>query len=538
MSVLPLEMGKSPQVSSLFSSTVGFIVRLIFVAILDVIAFWLAIGIWQDGNGFLAIAITLAALGVSAINIWSELWPLRWMSPGLVLMALLAVYPLFYTVYIAFTNFSDGHRMTKAEAIRELETRREYKYLPAEGSSYQWELYRSEDGAYALWLSGDDGSTFFAEQGQPLLPVTVNQSGEAPFNEDGLPTTINGYQLLERRERAQAMTRDNLQEMQFGDAETPVGIKSRTEAGGFLPKWIYDPGQNAMIDRETNTLYPADETTGEFVTADGQQKAPLGYWVPVGFRNFTRIFEDIAISGPLIRVFLWTIGFALFSVLSSFALGLTVAVVLNKTSLPYKIVKSVMVIPYAVPGVISILIWRGMLNPNGGIIIRLFPFAPDWYNDAGWAKIAILLVNLWLSFPYFMLICSGALQAIPSSIYEAAEVDGANAWQKFWSLTLPLLLVAVGPLLIGSFIFNFNNFMIIDAMFGGGPSMIGTTAPPVGHTDNLISYTFRFAFSSSGGSRNFGFASAIAIIIFFIVGTLSIIQFRLSKRFEEVGENV
>ena len=147
------------------------------------------------------------------------------------------------------------------------------------------------------------------------------------------------------------------------------------------------------------------------------------------------------------------------------------------------------------------------------------------------------LVNLWLSYPYFMLICSGALQSIPSSIYEAAEVDGANAWNKFWSLTLPLLLVAVGPLLIASFTYNFNNYLLIEAMFQGGPTMIGTNAPPVGHTDNLISYTFRFAFGA-GGTRDFGFASAIAIIIFIMVGLLTLLQFRFTKRWEEVGDNV
>ena len=120
---------------------------------------------------------------------------------------------------------------------------------------------------------------------------------------------------------------------------------------------------------------------------------------------------------------------------------------------------------------------------------------------------------------------------------EAAEVDGANAWQKFWSLTLPLLLVAVGPLLIASFTFNFNNFLLIEALFKGGPPMIGTAAPPVGHTDNLISYTYRFAFSA-GGRQDFGFASAIAIIIFMIVGGLTLFQYRFTKRLEEIGEGV
>jgi ABC-type sugar transport system permease subunit len=164
-------------------------------------------------------------------------------------------------------------------------------------------------------------------------------------------------------------------------------------------------------------------------------------------------------------------------------------------------------------------------------------WSPPFLTDPGWAKFAVILVNLWLTYPYFMLVCSGALQAIPTAIYEAAEVDGANTRQKFLSLTLPLLLVSVGPLLIASFTFNFNNFLLIEGLQRGGPPMIGTSAPPVGHTDNLISYTFRFAFGA-GGTRDYGFASAIAIIIFIVVGVITLIQFRLTKRLEEIGENV
>ncbi|MBE2270738.1 MAG: maltose transporter permease, partial [Anaerolinea sp.] len=93
------------------------------------------------------------------------------------------------------------------------------------------------------------------------------------------------------------------------------------------------------------------------------------------------------------------------------------------------------------------------------------------------------------------------------------------------------------PLLIASFTYNFNNYLIIEAMFQGGPPMTGTSAPPVGHTDNLISYTFRFAFAA-GGTRDYGFASAIAIVIFLIVSTLTLIQFRFTRRLEEIGENV
>ena len=138
--------------------------------------------------------------------------------------------------------------------------------------------------------------------------------------------------------------------------------------------------------------------------------------------------------------------------------------------------RTLLIIPWPIPGLISVAIWRGMLNSNLGVVSNIFRSfglePPPFFIDAGWAKLAIILVNLWLGYPYFMLVCSGALAAIPSDMYEAAEVDGANWWQKFRDLTLPLLLVAVGPLLIASFTYNFNNFIIIEAFNQGGPPML------------------------------------------------------------------
>ena len=110
-------------------------------------------------------------------------------------------------------------------------------------------------------------------------------------------------------------------------------------------------------------------------------------------------------------------------------------------------------------------------------------------------RFAILTINLWLGYPYFMLVCSGALQGIPQDIYSAADVDGANAFTKFRKLTLPLLLVAVGPPLVASFTFNFNNFNVIYLFNKGGPPIPGADTP-VGYTDILISYVYKLALAA------------------------------------------
>jgi ABC-type sugar transport system permease subunit len=205
-----------------------------------------------------------------------------------------------------------------------------------------------------------------------------------------------------------------------------------------------------------------------------------------------------------------------------------------------KLIQTLLIIPYTMPALFTILIWRGMLNPELGVLDRvlenLLGWAPAWFTSPWWSKVAILIINLWLSYPYFMLVNSGALQSISKDFYEAARVDGANAWQQFKNITLPLLMVAVGPLLIASFIFNFNNFNLIYIFNAGRPPIAGTPTP-AGHTDILISYVYNLAFTARRGV-DYGFAAAITVVIFFIVGIMTLVQFRYTRMWEEVGENV
>ena len=112
-------------------------------------------------------------------------------------------------------------------------------------------------------------------------------------------------------------------------------------------------------------------------------------------------------------------------------------------------------------------------------------------------EVAVILVNTWLSFPYMFLISTGALQAIPAELQEAARVDGASGWKVFWRITFPLLMVSLAPLLIASFAFAFNNFLIIYLLTNGGPPILDA-AVPVGSTDILITFTFDLAFAGSG----------------------------------------
>ena len=146
----------------------------------------------------------------------------------------------------------------------------------------------------------------------------------------------------------------------------------------------------------------------------------------------------------------------------------------------------------------------------------------------------MLLVNLWLGFPYMFLVCTGALQSLPEELDEAARVDGASPWRMFRSIKLPLLLVSVAPLLISSFAFNFNNFNVIYMLTGGGPRFAGHRPMDIGATDILITMVYKVAFGSGTG-RDYGLASALAIIIFIIVAAISAISFKQTKALEEVN---
>ncbi len=521
----------SPQGASVLS----LVLRYIALIVVDAFALILVYTFFYTGNLAFAAVIAIITIGANIITLTPRLYPYQWMNPGLILVSLLVVYPIFYTVYTAFTNFGDAHRESKQEVIIRYTTNRQYRFVPEDAATYNWVLFQSETDAsqYALWLTRttDDGETetFFAPMDSEIVPV------EQDFADP--PEVYEGYLQLSRAERTRALA--EIQDAAFGTGDDTAAIlSSRAAARPLVDRYIYVEEEDALLDQETETLYFANDEEGYFETAEGEQLIP-GYRTFVGFENFDRLINDPSLRGPLIDIFIWTVVFALLSVLTTFALGLFVAIVLNDTNFVGKrLVRSLLIIPYAIPGVIAIVIWRGMLNPNIGIVSDIISNATGvsvpWFSDPTWGRIAILLVNLWLGYPYMMLICSGALQAIPSDIYEAADVDGASLFDRFWRITLPLLLVSVGPLLIASFVYNFNNYLIIEALTAGDPPISGSIVP-AGYTDILISYTYNSAFSTT---QDYGYASAITIVIFLIVAIVTLFQYQYTKTWEEVGENV
>ena len=507
----------------------GTLLRLLGLIIFDAFALFFIYLLLSDGYWPLAGIIGVITLVMNYIFLAPSAYPMRWMSPGLAFMLLISVYPILFTIYISFTNFGASNLLPKVQAIEVLGQR---TFLPETGATLQYTVFQNEEtGEYGLWLTGGE-EPFFATTTEEF---TAEEIGAGALNADGIPATIPGWRPLTRAETVRNITA--ISATSFGAEETAVSLTGRLgEAAQLQQRYVWDEEQNAIIDKRENVTFFADPATGFFTSADGQRLTP-GYQVNIGLQNYQRFLTDPSFRGPLLRIFAWNVTFALLSVLFSFGLGLMIAIVFGRTMPGQRIIKSLLIIPFAVPQVITLLVWRGILNPLEGVVPNMLqgifnqPVGwPPFFADPIWVKVALIVINVWLAYPYFMLISSGALQAIPTDMYEAADIDGASAWQQFRGLTLPLLLVTVGPLLISSFIVNFNSFNVIYLFNSGGPPMVGT-ALPAGHSDILISYVYNLAFGR--GLALYGYASAITIMIFFMMVIVTIFQHRRMATWEE-----
>jgi maltose/maltodextrin transport system permease protein len=292
--------------------------------------------------------------------------------------------------------------------------------------------------------------------------------------------------------------------------------------------WTQNP-DGSLTNKKDGSVIRPDFKQGFFVNEKGE-RVGVGFRTFNGFDHYIRILTDSRIQGPFLRIFLWTVAFSAISVFLTFSVGMLLAVILEQKDLRGRgIYRTLFILPYAVPGILSILILKGLFNQEfgavNGLLKGIFGFAPAWETNPWGARAMILLVNLWLGYPYMMLICTGMLQSIPGAIYEASAIDGSNAVIDFSELTLPLVLPPMIPVLISAFAFNFNNFNLIFLLTGGGPQMVGGNA---GETDLLVTYTFNIAFKDSG--TNYGLASAIATLLFILVGFLAWINLRFTAR--------
>ncbi|QPC46045.1 carbohydrate ABC transporter permease [Mangrovibacillus cuniculi] len=261
--------------------------------------------------------------------------------------------------------------------------------------------------------------------------------------------------------------------------------------------------------------------------------AALVDWV--GFKNFVDIFQIPIWRDTFFSVLGWTIVWTFGATTLQVALGVFLAILVNQKDLKGKaIIRTVFIIPWAVPAFVSILVFAGMFNESFGTINRdILTFFGlkeiveyPWMTDPMFTRIALILMQGWLGFPFIFAMVTGVLQSIPEELYEAATVDGASAFQKFKNITLPLVLFATAPILITQYTFNFNNFNVIYLFNGGGPAIPNQNA---GGTDILISWIYNLTMTSAQYSK----AAAITLLLSLVVITVALWQFKRTKSFQE-----
>jgi arabinogalactan oligomer / maltooligosaccharide transport system permease protein len=507
--------------------TLGLVVKLAGLGLINGFAMW-AIPLLMKNHTYGFAAYFIFSTLVLDVIFFSKrkFIPAKYIAPGVLLLLLFQVYPSIYTGYVAFTNYSTGHIIDKKTAIDEIISN-SYQ-ATGNGASIPMQVAKDQtSGALTLLLNipgvGVEAGTSRGATPIPKSDVTLDSQGNI--------LTVAGYKILSADESSNQT--DAISAIKVPGPNHSVYVANDyVSANQEIQTLSYDSSKDTITDSKTGDVYKPD-SNGEMKDSAGNILQP-GWTANVGWRNFSYVIHDKTFRQPLLDVILWTFTFAFLVVSTTFFAGLLLGLALNHPKLrAKKIYRSLLIIPYAMPGVLSALVWVGMYNQDSGVINRMFGSHIPWLTSPWWAKAAILIQQLWAGSPYMFLIATGAIQALPAEVLEAAEVDGATPRQVFSKIKLPLVLMTLSPLLIASFAYNFSNFNAIYLLTGGGPLMT-KAGGLAGSTDILISYTYKLAFNTGEGA-NYGLASTVSFLNFLLVAGLSLYGFSKSKTMENMN---
>lgn len=470
--------------------------------------------IYLSGHtGFAITALILCCL-TFYIYLHKPLTAYRYVWPGLVGIGVFIIFPLIYTVNLGLTNYSSSNLLDFDRAKQYLleET------VTSETNQYDFSLHATGK-EYRLQLR-DGNNTYLSaplDLGQDSQSVTLSAATDVETLSPALPISA----IIKQRNALKALS------VTLPDGQS-VKMQGLRRFALSTPRYREGNG-DTLVDIQTGQVITPNFDTG-FYEDEAKTSLSPGFTVSVGLDNYYQIFGSPDLQKPFLKIFVWTVVFSALTVLFTLIIGITLAVVLDWEPLHCRgLYRTLLFLPYAVPGFISILVFKGLFNENFGeinhVLNALFGISPGWFSDPVLAKVMLLIVNTWLGFPYIMILCTGLLKSISRELYEATAIEGCGALRNFWHITLPLIIKPLSPLLIASFAFNFNNFVLISLLTGGRPDFIDTQVP-AGTTDLLVTYTYRIAFEDSG--QNFGLAAAISTVIFLMVAVLSLINLKLA----------
>ncbi len=495
---------------------VGDVIRYFVIGIMAVGLMYIIWGLYLAGEPLFAAVVMALLVGITIVFGAKRFYTARFVFPGIAAVLIFIVLPVAYTTYVGFTNYGARNLLT-FDRVTEL-------FLA------QKAVDKATERPFGLVADGANHRVFLPEGTGGLLSEPFILDG-TPVNTimnpvAAAPETLAMKDVVKLRSALGGVTA----KLPDGSEITSSGLRTFAKVTPVYER----QSDGSLLNRADGASLVPDETVGFYRDTAGQTVAP-GWRVTVGLANFQRVLFSEGIRQPMLQIFFWTVSFALLSVFFSFALGILLASVLQWPHLRAKaLYRILLILPYAVPAFISILVFRGLFNQNFGeinlILKSLFGTQPQWFTDPTLARTMLVFVNVWLGYPYMMLLSMGYLQAIPQDHYKAAALEGSGALRNFFTITLPQILPPFVPLLISSFAFNFNNVVLILLLTRGAPDIAGTIVP-AGQTDILGSFTFRVSFQDAG--QNFGIAGAISTMIFLLVGLLAYANFFALRRAAE-----
>ncbi len=268
-----------------------------------------------------------------------------------------------------------------------------------------------------------------------------------------------------------------------------------------------------------------------YISLTNQNLYHFRHYSLVGLANYGKLFETF--NADFFVVLGRTFLFVAVCIPLFLAFGMLTALAVNHPSVRWKpFWRVALIVPWAVPTYITALVWKFFFNGEFGTLNQIYRLVAGpqatlpWLTDPNWAFASIVLANLWMSYPFFMVVILGALQSIPAELYEAASVDGANAWRQFWAITIPLLRPAILPATILSAIVTFNVLNTAYLITLGGPF---ASAGKPGATDFVMVYAFREAFQLF----NYSYIAAFAVVIFALLFIVTLGSLRFTGLVQE-----
>ena len=245
----------------------------------------------------------------------------------------------------------------------------------------------------------------------------------------------------------------------------------------------------------------------------------------VGFDNYRAVLIDPNFWWAFLNSLKWTV----LSLVGQVLMGFALAMALHRIQHLQWLYKILLIVPWAFPTIVIAFSWQWILNgvygylPNMIVKLGLMDIAPSFLSDSNWAFVSLVFINIWFGAPLIMVNVLSALQTVPSEQYEAARIDGANAWQVFRHITLPHIKVVIGLLVVLRTVWVFNNFDIIYLITGGGPANSTMTLPI-------------YAYNMGWGTKLLGRSSAVTVLLFIFLLLICFIYFKVISRWEKEGE--